>query len=351
MKIVVNGIAASTGGALTIIESFYEYARKSPSNIKWIFLLNDHHIEETENISVIIRSDVKKNWFNRLYFEKISGASYINNLNPDKYISFQNTMFEKIKAKKILYLHQPIPFQKEKKFSFFNKNELKLAVYQNFIGKLIKKSITYSDKVIVQTEWLKKAIIEENLIDEERVLKLAPSIKMDNISNLNYSYKNNKNKICLFYPAANYSYKNHDIIYRVCNSIAQQEEYNEKFEILLTLDDGPKTPGIKYIGALPYEKVLQKYSESVLLFPSYIETYGLPLMEARLSKSIILASDTPFSNEILSDYKNAYFFNPFNELELEKLIKQLIDNEILYIDDDNISISENNSSDWGQLLE
>lgn len=350
MKIVVNGIAASTGGALTIIESFYKYAKETKNDVEWIFLLNDNYIEETENISVIIRSDVKKSWLNRLYFEKISGTSYINGLNPDKYISFQNTMFQKINAKKILYLHQPIPFQKEKKFSFFKKNEFKLAIYQNFIGRLIKKSITYSDKVIVQTEWLKNAILDENLIDKDRVVKIPPNIQMKDIDNANYSYTNEiKEKVRLFYPASNYSYKNHDIIYNTCNSLIEQNDYKNKFEILLTLDEGPEISGIKYVGAMSYESVLEEYKKSVLLFPSYIETYGLPLMEARLSKSIVFASDTPFSNEILCGYKNAYFFNPFDETELEELIKKLIDNEIIYVDDDNIT-SENNSSDWGQLL-
>lgn len=55
------------------------------------------------------------------------------------------------------------------------------------------------------------------------------------------------------------------------------------------------------------EVVFEMYSKSVLVFPSFVESFGMPLLEARMSNSVILASDQNFSREILKDYNNAYF--------------------------------------------
>ena len=87
---------------------------------------------------------------------------------------------------------------------------------------------------------------------------------------------------------------------------------------------------ISFIGGITREEVFNYYSESVLIFPSYIETYGLPMLEAKLHKGIILASDCLFSHEILDGYKNAYFFDPFKKEELSKLIFKIYSGKIIY---------------------
>ena len=67
-----------------------------------------------------------------------------------------------------------------------------------------------------------------------------------------------------------------------------------------------------------------KILKSVLLFPSYIETFGLPLLEAKTIGSPIIASDTPFSKEITSNYNNVNYFDYSDEIKLAKLmIKQI----------------------------
>jgi glycosyltransferase involved in cell wall biosynthesis len=45
---------------------------------------------------------------------------------------------------------------------------------------------------------------------------------------------------------------------------------------------------------------------------------------------MILASDKPFSHEILDDYGNAYFFDPFAEEDLMLKMKKLIKNKLKY---------------------
>lgn len=317
MKILVVDFAASTGGALSILRDYYEDAKKDKIN-EYVFLLHDRYIEETENIKIIVLRKQKK-WLNRLVFDYISGRKMIKKINPDIVFSLQNTIVRGIDKKQILYVHQPIPFQKEKNFSIFKKRESKLAIYQLFIAKIIKNSIKHADQIIVQTEWMKNEIIKQCCINEDKILKIYPKIKEIEYKKIR---KMDSNKKCMFfYPASNIVYKNHEIIYKAISILEKEEQLD--YEIRLTIK-GEDTEKIKYLGNIDREKVFEEYLNDILIFPSYIETYGLPLAEARMCNSIILASDTSFSHEILNDYPNAYFFNPFKPEELAELIKKCI---------------------------
>ena len=52
-----------------------------------------------------------------------------------------------------------------------------------------------------------------------------------------------------------------------------------------------KTLPIRFVGMMSREDLFAQYARSVLVFPSYIETIGLPLLEARSVGAPILAAD------------------------------------------------------------
>ena len=48
--------------------------------------------------------------------------------------------------------------------------------------------------------------------------------------------------------------------------------------------------------------------------------------------TLILSSDTIFAREVLYEYNNSYFFDPFNSIELGKLMEKIINEKILLKD-------------------
>ena len=66
-----------------------------------------------------------------------------------------------------------------------------------------------------------------------------------------------------------------------------------------------------------------KSSENII-FPSKLETWGLPISEAKaFGKNIILA-DLEYAHETLGTYENVMFFDPDNAKELSEKMKILI---------------------------
>ena len=85
---------------------------------------------------------------------------------------------------------------------------------------------------------------------------------------------------------------------------------------------------VKFTGPIPYDDVPRLYRDSDLfVFPSLAESFGHPLVEAMASGLPILASDIPICREICEDA--AVYFDPLDATDLAEKILRLRDNSIL----------------------
>lgn len=322
MRIVVNDIAASKGGALTILKDFYACVRENDTENEWIFLLGDNILEETDNIKIITLPHIKNSRKKKLLFDLFTGKKFINGLQPDVVFSLQNTYAFGVKAPQLIYLHQSIPFQKVKKFSFLKGSERSLAVYQHLIGRVIKLSAKKCHKVIVQTRWMQEAVMKQCRLPEEKVMRIAPTVADISAYNTDLPFDSNR----FFYPTAPAIYKNNAAVYEACRIL---NEKNIHCDVTLTIPQEHSKGDVHCVGRLPYGEVIEQYAQSTLIFPSYIETFGFPMAEARKVGTIVLASDCPFSREVLEGYENAYFFDPFKPQELATLMERVITSHIV----------------------
>ncbi|MGY3777181.1 glycosyltransferase [Isobaculum melis] len=349
VKIIVNDIAASkdSGGAFSILQEFYEAVRLYGADHEWVFMLADSYFEETENIKIESFPEIKSSWMKRFFFDFFYGHKVVEAYQGDLYFSLQNMGLRKLNMKQIVYLQQLLPFQQEKNFSFFKKDERKLAIYQKVIGRLTRYSLKYVSEIFVQTNYF-KGLLGKKVNPKMKIHVVPPNIKMELGVTKNDGKQNNQ----FFFPAAQYIYKNHETLFEASRSIVEQGE--ENFTVVTTLEvsqqlDQNKIPQLKYLGLISREQVFEYYQHSILVFPSYIETFGLPLAEAKLFESIVLAADTPFAREVLKDYENAYFFDTFNHQQLADLMIKCINGEIVKKEvGTTVEVSEEDS--WQEVI-
>ena len=142
------------------------------------------------------------------------------------------------------------------------------------------------------------------------------------------SYRNR-----FFYPATSFKYKNHIVIFKAVEILYKKGITD--FTIALTLTEGnlPKEckklyeqyrNNFELIGLITHENVMAEYCRSVLVFPSYIETIGLPLLEARCCNTPIIAADECFSKEILRGYDKMALFKWNDAVALEGLMERFL---------------------------
>ncbi|MFD1926924.1 glycosyltransferase [Sporosarcina siberiensis] len=336
MNILVINVPANSGGALSVLNDFYnQVLNYEDKTVNWIFVISTPQLKENNNIKVLNFPWVKKSWGHRFYFDSMIAPILVKKYNVDKVFSLQNVNIPRISCEQILYVHQSLPFV-DYKFNF-KENKL-LWMYQNVIGKRIISSIKKADKVIVQTEWMKNACIEKAQVKENKFQVISPEFNLYPKS----FYKNiGESRNTFFYPANEMEYKNHLIIIKACIELKRHSVLDYKVLLTLNGNENEHISNLKkqvlkeqlpihFIGSMTREEVFEMYTKSILLFPSYVETFGLPLLEAKLHNGVIFASDCPFSQEILKGYKNAYFFNPFNGEQLGDLMKEMLNNNMEY---------------------
>lgn len=317
---MVFDVPAESGGALTILKQYYEKAIEDKEN-EWIFVISKPDLIQTQNVKILKVPWVKKSWFHRLYFDRFIAKKYIEEYQVDEVLSLQNVIFPNVKVKQTLYLHQSLPFV-EKRYKITE--NITFWLYQNVISKMIYNSIRKADHIIVQTNWMKEASAAKANVNPTKfkVIRPEPNIKIKKVYE-----EGTKENVLFFYPAGGMHYKNHKVIVEAVKKL--KDKKTENFKVVFTIK-GDENENIRrmfnyikenklpidFIGKINSEVVFDYYSKSILIFPSYIETFGLPLLEARIHQTPILASDCAFSHEVLENYENVKFFNPYNSDEL-----------------------------------
>ena len=338
MNIVVYDIAAAGGGGVTILNQYIEKAREDKGN-QWWFIISLPGYEEcsNSNIHVLYQKglDTKgpKRWMRRFMFEHFMISEILSEIKPDRVLSLQNMTMPKARCPQTVYLHQSLQFAPVK-FSIVKKEERSIAIRQKIICGLIRKNLRKADTIIVQTRWMKKAVAKWVGIDEERILVETPSI-LDISANRTEQVV--RDKSLFFYPASGHVYKNHKTIIEACKLLKKSGVYD--YHIEFTLDSSSNAMAkklydevqreqlpVSFIGYQDHNAMCIKYMERTLLFPSYIETFGLPLLEAQKSGTYIIASDCEYAHDVLGRYKGCRYVAWNDPAAWADAIKETIEN-------------------------
>jgi len=328
MRILVYDVAAESGGALTVLKDFYNEFKLDLSN-NYVIVLSTAILDKCENIEILNFPWIKNSWVHRIFFDHLYAPKILLEYKIDKIISLQNTIVPHTRLTQSVFVHNALPFTE---YKIKMKDDVKIWVYQNLIGRLIKSSIKNADQVIVQTKWMKKKCIDILDYNKDKVIIRKPNINIQ----VNRIFLNSKVSLStFFYPASGVFFKNHITIVNACLNLKNQDITN--YSVIFTLtgyennnikklvktiknNDLP----IKFIGPLNRDEVFEFYSKSVLIFPSFIETVGLPLIEAKQHETPILASSCDFSIEILEAYTNVSYFSVRDSKMLSKLMLEKI---------------------------
>ena len=323
MRTLVYDVAADSGGAATVLQSFYEEFKKDTEN-EYIFVLSVYELPETENIKVLNFPEVKKSMLHRLYFDHFVAHKLVKKYKADRVLSLQNIELPHTNVPQTVYEHNALPFSE---YKFKPWEAFRPWYSQQILGRMMKKSIRRAEKVLVQTNWMKEEIIRQCGIPADRVEVKFPPVKMLKT----HPWKMDESCPTFFYPAGPPAYKNHRTFLKACELLKEQgmEDYrviwtvtgeeNEGMKKLKAEAEEKQLP-IEFIGPVPRTQLFEQYASSVLVFPSYIETIGLPLLEARSVGAPILAADCLHARDGVGDYEGAEFFNALDAKRLCQLM-------------------------------
>lgn len=337
--IIVNATSLKYGGALTILKEYFEKAEKDFKN-QYIFFVDEQtglkDIKNEKDKNIILYNQENRFYKNKFYWNLFGFSKMIKkNWSEDKIIIFSLQNFHPFGTKKIpkiVYLHQAIPFF-DYKWGFFNKEERVFWFYKNIYVHLILKSLKDSEYSIVQTRWLKKKLLLKNQnfnikVERPNINEIFTKIESKCVKQID------SEGLVLFYPAAPNKYKNHYFLFLVLNKIIEVDKnyklyltFNPSKEIYDVLKKLNIEKNVIFLGNLSLNEIKYCYEKAdIVLFPSLIESFGLPLIEAKEFKKKIIVNNIELYKEVVGEDYNLAIFH---DLKVDLWTKEILKNNHL----------------------
>lgn len=321
--LIINATASKLGGALTILRDFLAVVRTTDNkSMYYIFTGADLNEFVCDNIRII---NIKTHGFGIGGIKRIIWDSFglfafciFKKIKPDLIISFQNTGVLYPGVKQLIYYHQSIPLF-DNKWKFYKKDEFALFLYKYIYPHFVRVFKNADSEIVVQTESIKKRFLSKFEHSDEKVHVISPDINVRPISQIAL-INLDKSRFHIFYPTNYEKYKNYEILFEAIAKIKEKHpEISGKLILHITLDKNNRKVtdrvhrldimnNVNFLGSIPQEDVFSYYkSVNLLVFPSYIETVGIPLVEAASFGLSILAADLDYAHEALKNYMGVTF--------------------------------------------
>ncbi len=343
--LVVSGVNIYTGGTLKVFrECLDSLSRHAGDDWQIIALVHsDSLFPEYPNVRYISYPESRKSWFIRLYYEYIGFNKLSRKLKPYGWFSILDTTPNVEAAKRIVYCQSSFPFYRpDWKVLWY---QYPIFLFSIFFRYIYRINIRKNEHVIVQQEWLRKSFEEmyhlDNIVVSLPEMESKFSIGQNSAMELVKSKQDQRDKTVFFFPASPVVHKNFDVICRAAGLL--EKKGLRDFEIILTIDGMENRytrhlykcyhhlKTVRFAGFLAAGSMEAWYlSSDCLIFPSKLETWGLPVTEARQYGLPVLLSDLPYAKETAGDYAKVKFFDPDDEEELAVHMEAVITGTIEY---------------------
>ena len=219
-------------------------------------------------------------------------------------------------------------------------------------------NIKKNNYFIVQQDWIRKEF--KKAFGIENIIVAHPEVNPEALK-IDKNIEIEKNSFV--YPSFPRVFKNFEVI---CKAAEILENKNIKnFKVYLTIDGSEniyskeitkkynKLECVKFIGLQSRENLMKYYNKTeTVIFPSKIETWGLPITEAKEFRKKLILADLPYAHETLGNYQNVFFFNPDSAEELATKMESVITEKNINFDG-NIckNIEQPYCNNWKELFE
>lgn len=344
--IVLSGVNMVEGGILTVYRSMIDTFSKV-HGVKLICLVHDialfNDYVGLPNVEFREYKEIKTSWFKRIKFEYVTSYALSKELKPDAWISLHDMSARVAVSNQFVYCHNPSPFYQSSSVDL--KYDRTFYLFTKFYKFLYGINIKANRYVIVQQQWIARYFQKTYGINNIMVARPVANIRKDDEHRRTAVEPDSLKR--LLYPAFPRTFKNFSVLVEAMDLLKQQQrEVYNRIQIRLTFDKGMTKFGdyiieecerrqldnICFIGLQSKQWLDEMYRNETdaLIFPSKLETWGLPLSEAKAFNLPILCAELPYAHETLGDYGKVAFFPPDDVTHLAEKLTALCEGKNIF---------------------
>ena len=339
--IVVSAVNLRKGGTLTILRNCLEYLSTlaQTGDYRIVALVHKKELAFYPGIEYIEMPWTIRNWLLRLWCEYVTMHRISKQLSPVYlWVSLHDTTPNVIAERQAVYCQTSFPFLKWKRqdWSF----DYKIVLFSLFTRLAYRINIKRNYKLIVQAEWLRKGFARMFELPESKFIVAPPEKTKLEI----HKFPTTEEKgFAFLFASTPDCHKNFETVCRAAK-LLEKEIGTDKFKVTLTISGTENryarwlykrwgnVRSIDFAGFMSKEKLYDTYAGTdCLVFPSRVETWGLPISEfAAFGKPMLLA-DLPYAHETAAGSGQTAFFNPEKPEELKEQMKRLVEGDTSFL--------------------
>jgi len=314
-KIVVSGVNLVEFGLLSIFrDALRSLVDEYGDEYEIIALVHREGLLSVSGVSYLAFPQIKGSWLRRVKFEYLDCLKLSRCLNPVLWIALHDMTPRVSCQRQVVYCHNPSPFYRFRLRDAFL--DPTFGLFTLFYRYLYKMFLNRNEAVIVQQDWLRNSFEEH--YGAKHVIVASPTVEAVPVpDSLQARTVDDPYRFC--YPALSRTFKNHEQLLEAVRLLEARGLTG--FELVLTVNSASNRCGadlfrrysglrsVRWLGSVSREKVYEIYGQSdCLVFPSKLETWGLPLTEFKTTGKPILAVDLPYAHETIGSYDKVAFF-------------------------------------------
>lgn len=383
-RIVISGINLFEGGPLSIyydfLDSLIECGIPKKNHVTAFVHKKELFKKYIKFFNIIELPKSRDRYLNRLFYEWIWFHSYSKKCHIHYWISLHD-ITPRVRADHLYtYCHNATPFYKAGRLDWkFNKTIALMSVFYTYLYAI---NIQKNDAVIVQQEWIrqefkkrykvKNVIVAKPTLDnfhefttaeKEISPKTGKSLKIKEEHSKEIPYR-------FIYASFPRPFKNFETIFDACRKLETVgnkciegiEGRKNTFEIVVTIDGTENKyseylkaqygdlKSVRWIGWQSREELFAWYKKSdCMIFPSKLETWGLPITEFKETGKPIIVADLPYAHETVGDYERVYFFKLDDTLDLIIKMVEMLNHKYYFSESKKKHIFITDADDWYKL--
>jgi glycosyltransferase involved in cell wall biosynthesis len=351
VKLVISAVNLTEGGPLTVLREVVQAAVSFFPDWQVHVLVHERGLLRAPGAIEIPFPRSKRSWLYRLYLEWFVFGRVAAALQPDVWLSMHDITPRVGSTRQYVYCHNPSPFcdvpiegeRFDRTFRLFRR------YYGYLYGIFIKRNAA----VIVQQDWLRDEFVRRYGVG--RVIVAYPQ------TSAVHSTRLVRRPIRFIYPALARPHKNFEVLGDCAERLERDPRW--KGEFLVTIDGTENayaadilarfrsSRSLRFIGRQSPEQLDALYAEcDALVFPSKLETWGLPLTEAKTRGLPILAADLHYAHETVGTCSSVRFFDPSDASALAALVLALHLGETEFAAVERAAPAQPFANGWSELL-
>ena len=348
------------GGTLTILRDCLEAfsACQREHGLRVVALVHKKELALYDGIEYIELPWSTRSWVHRLWCEYMTMHKISKQIGDiDLWLSLHDTTPRVVARRQAVYCHNSYPFFRWRwQHVLLNYRIVCFALFTKWIYRI---NIHRNQYLIVQQQWFRNEMSRMFGIDRLKIIVARPEERGERkVERGKWKEERGERKVesgkrkeergewkeesgksqptIFLFPAFPDVHKNLECLCEAAR-LMEQEVGTGRFEVVLTTTrDFNKysqwiakrwgdVRSLRFCGFLDKESLAKAYSQAdCLVFPSKVETWGLPISEFAPTGRPMLLADLPYAHETAAGSLRTAFFNPTDAKALAALMLSVI---------------------------